>query len=119
LFCPVCGDEYRAGYDRCVDCGVELVEQLPRRAVPEPFELVTVLESGSQSLTEVVKSILDSAGIPYVARNERLQDLFGWGRFGTGFNVAIGPVRFQVPREREEEARALLTEIEPGESEES
>ena len=28
MFCPVCKAEYRAGYVRCSDCGVDLVEKL-------------------------------------------------------------------------------------------
>jgi hypothetical protein len=29
LYCPRCGGEYRAGFSRCADCGVPLVETLP------------------------------------------------------------------------------------------
>jgi hypothetical protein len=107
----VCGDEYRPGFARCGDCDAILVEEpVPEPRPQPPADLVTVLETGSQSLLAVAKSILDSAGVPYVARNERLQDLFGWGRLGTGFNLAMGPVRLDVPRDRLEEARALLTQ---------
>jgi hypothetical protein len=37
LYCPRCRGEYRAGFSRCADCGVALVEQLPatrRRRTP-------------------------------------------------------------------------------------
>ncbi|HLY73726.1 MAG TPA: hypothetical protein VKU80_06365, partial [Planctomycetota bacterium] len=35
-FCPQCRSEYRAGFDRCADCGAGLVEQLaPADQVPE------------------------------------------------------------------------------------
>lgn len=105
----MCGDEYRPGFARCGDCDAILVEEPVQQPPPAP-DLVTVLETGSQSLLAVAKSILDSAGVPYVARNERLQDLFGWGRLGTGFNLAMGPVRLEVPRDRLEEARVLLTQ---------
>jgi len=33
MFCPQCGAEYRAGFNRCSDCGVDLVEH---RFIPEP-----------------------------------------------------------------------------------
>jgi hypothetical protein len=110
MFCPMCGDEYRAGFDRCGDCDTALVQERPPPPQP-PGDVVTVLETGSQSLVAVARSILDGAGIPYIARNDRLQNLFGWGSIGTGFNVAMGVVRLQVPPEREREARALLTEL--------
>jgi len=113
MFCPVCGDEYQPQFDRCADCAVPLVERLepPVDGAPSSGELVTVLETGSQSLVAIARSILDGAGIPYAARNQSLQNLFGWGAVGTGYNVVIGPVRLQVPLDCEEEARALLTEV--------
>jgi hypothetical protein len=114
MFCPVCGDEYRPGFTRCTDCDVELVEKLPEEMQPEaPFELVTVLETGDQSLVAVAKSVLDGAGIPSIARNERLQNLFGWGTIGTGFNAAMGPIRVQVLREDEAVAKELLVATQP------
>ena len=112
MFCPSCGDEYQPGFDRCGDCDVALVEEEPEvPELPEPGDLVTVLETGSQSLVAVAGSILDGAGIPYIARNDRLQNLFGWGSIGTGFNLVTGVIRMQVPPDREQEARALLTEL--------
>jgi Putative prokaryotic signal transducing protein len=70
--------------------------------------MVTVLETGDQSLIAVAKSVLEGAGIPSIARNERLQNLFGWGTIGTGYNVSMGPVRLQVLKEDAETARELL-----------
>ena len=104
----MCGDEYQPGHVRCADCDAALVERLPAGIDAEPFEMVTVLETGDQTLVAVAKSILDSAGIPCIARNEALQNLFGWGSVGTGFNAAMGPIRLQVLREDEPVARELL-----------
>ena len=109
MFCPKCGDEYRPGFTRCADCDVDLVEKLPPTLEDaEPPELVTVLETGDQSMAAVARSVLEGANIPCIARNEKLQNLFGWGSIGTGYNVAMGPIRLQVLREDEEVARALL-----------
>ena len=113
MFCPECGAEYQKGFTTCADCDVELVDR-PPPAPPLPSgELVTVLETHDQGLIMVVKSLLDGAGIPCFAKNEQLQDFLGWGRIGAGYNVLVGAVRIQVPREYAEEARELLTEI-PG-----
>ncbi len=117
MFCPECRDEYRAGYTRCNDCGVDLVEKLPDPAEPPPADLVTVLETGDQSLIAIAKSVFDGAGISYIARNERLQNLFGWGTIGTGYNVAMGPIRLQVLPQDAEVARELLAAHAPPESE--
>jgi len=109
VFCPSCGDEYREGFMRCADCDIDLVESPP--AAPEepgPLAMATVLETGDQTLIAVARSILDSAGIVSIARNERLQNLFGWGPIGTGYNVAMGPIRLQVLAEDEADAREML-----------
>lgn len=110
MYCPDCGDEYRAGFSRCSDCDVDLVANpAAEPEPPEPFEMTTVLETGDQTLIAVAKSVLDSAGIPCIARNERLQNLFGWGSLGAGFNAAMGPILLQVLKEDEGVARELLT----------
>jgi putative signal transducing protein len=117
VFCPKCGDEYRPGFTRCADCDVDLVDKLPDVEEPPPFEMVTVLETGDQSLAAVAESILQGAGIPFIARNERLQNLFGWGTIGTGYSVAMGPIRLQVLKEDAEIAKELLVAHTPPESE--
>ncbi len=63
------------------------------------------------------KSLLDEAGIPYLARGEGIQDLFGMGRLGTGFSIIAGAVEIQVGAHRAQEAADLLYEagLEPGE----
>ncbi|HTY42380.1 MAG TPA: DUF2007 domain-containing protein [Thermoanaerobaculia bacterium] len=108
MFCPKCGDEYQPGYTRCADCETDLVEALPAQEEAPALAMVTVLETGDQSLIAVARSLLDGAGIPYIARNDRLQNLFGWGAIGTGYSVAVGPVRLQVLEEDAETARELL-----------
>jgi len=108
VFCPKCGDEFRPGFTRCPDCDTDLVDALPEIEDPGPLEMVTVLETGDQSLVAVARSVLEGAGIPCIARNERLQNLFGWGTIGTGFNAAMGPIRVQVLKEDADAARELL-----------
>jgi hypothetical protein len=73
--------------------------------------LVTVFETGHEGLVAVVKSILDEANIRYLAKGEGVQDLFGVGILGTGFNPITGPVEFRVMPEDEEYARELLKDV--------
>ena len=114
MLCPQCGAEYREGFFQCSDCQVALVDKLPVHTPPPrilPPQLVTILETGDPFLLGVAKSLLDSAGIPYLAKGEALQDLFAVGRMGTGFNPIAGPVELQIAPEDEEQARDLLARL--------
>lgn len=70
--------------------------------------LVTVYETGHEGVAAVVKSVLDEAKIKYLAQGEGVQDLFGVGVVGVGFNPITGPVQFKVMPEDEKYARELL-----------
>lgn len=74
-------------------------------------KLVTVFETGNEAVISVVKSVLDEAQIRYLAQGEGVQDLFGVGVLGTGFNPVTGPVVFKVMPEDEDYARELLKNI--------
>jgi hypothetical protein len=77
-------------------------------------DLVTVYETGNAALIAMAKSLLDGADIMYIVKNENLQNLFGGGVMGTGFNVVVGPVQIQVRREDQGTARTLLSELGEG-----
>ncbi len=115
MFCPECQTEYRDGYTRCAECGVDLVAELP----PEEqgmadMELEQVFETTEPTLLPVIKSVLESAGIPYMLEGE---EAFGMLPLGGGFvnerHQALG-VEVHVARERAEEARALLASAAAG-----
>ncbi len=128
MYCPICHDEYIAGFTRCSDCDVPLVEELPSPAKgahrPKPHDpsrpdgpphddrdLVTVLASGDPGLMAVAKSLLRSADIPFLVQGEGVQDLFGVGRIGSGFNVVTGPARLQVGAGDADDAREVLADL--------
>jgi len=73
--------------------------------------LVTVYESSDLALFAMAKAALDGAGIRYVAQGEGIQDLFGMGRLGTGYNMITGPPRIRVTTEDAERAREILAEL--------
>ena len=113
MFCPQCRAEYRAGVERCPDCDVALVERLPDEAEAEEpdAKLVKVYATGEAAMIPVVQSLLEAAGIEYMAKGEEAQDLFGWGRLGTSYSYVVGPVEFLVKEEDAETARALIEDM--------
>jgi len=72
---------------------------------------VPVFRTGDAGLVALAKSLLEGDRIEYLARGEGIQDLVGWGRFGGGFNYAVGPVEFVVRIDDAPRARALLTDL--------
>ena len=111
MICPKCGDEYQAGFRHCADCDVDLVEVPSPPLDPPPLQIVTVLATGDPVRLEMAKSLLDSAGVDYWVKGEGLQDLFGGGRMGAGFNLALGPMLLQVNATDESDATAILAEV--------
>ncbi|MBP9191623.1 MAG: DUF2007 domain-containing protein [Ignavibacteria bacterium] len=86
-------------------------EQKDQQEKEDHERLVTVFETGHEGIIAVVKSILDEAQIRYLAKGEGVQDLFGVGILGTGFNPITGPVQFRVMPDDAEYARELLKDV--------
>jgi len=112
MFCPKCGGEYVEEISRCTECDVALIREPPDEVpLDEADQLVPVLRTGDPLVVALAKSLLDSAGIDFFVKGEGIQDLFAFGRVGTGFSPVTGPAEFQVRRYKEEEARAVLADV--------
>ncbi len=116
MYCPDCRAEYREGIATCPDCEVQLVAEMP----PEnpDADLVPVFETADVSLVPIVKSLLDSAGIPYVAQGEEALSVLPVGRWGAGISQSGRGLAatFRVEEGRAEEAAELLRPLADGES---
>jgi hypothetical protein len=112
MVCPQCGGEYREGYTHCANCDAGLIEPPPPPALPPIESLVKVYETGNAAVIPVLESVFQDAGIEYLAKGEGIQDLFGWGRFGTNLNYVVGPVEFYVNEEDAGEALELVQTLE-------
>ena len=74
------------------------------------LDLRTILKTNDLASISQAEGILESAGIPYLAKGEHIQDLFGFGRC-VPVNPLIGPVEIQVNAEDEKRAAELLAEV--------
>ena len=81
-------------------------------AEPDPeLEIVTIFESDDPVAFSLAKSILDEAGVEYVASEDALP--------GFGFSPMLNPMRrIQIPAYRKEQALELMEGLtDPNESE--
>jgi hypothetical protein len=116
MFCPNCHAEFREGFTHCSECNVPLVAALPPEEVPEELEVVLTTSDGPTMV--VAKSILDGADIPYITRGEEVLGIFPGLQIGSS-EIQSGDIAgLLVPKDRAEEAREMLKEVDlPPESE--
>lgn len=103
----------------CSDCGKALVygpapSLEERNAVSAPasdteVELVPVFIVEDEAELMLVQSVLNQSQIPYLAKGENLQHLFGFGDW-KAVNPLTGPVEIHVRMDDAEVVRNLLAE---------
>ncbi len=116
MYCPDCRAEYREGIESCPDCEVRLVVELPHE--DPDADLVPIFETADVSLLPVVKSLLDSAGIPYVVQGEEALSVLPVGRWGAGISQSGRGLAatIRVDKARAREAEELLRPLSEAES---
>ena len=113
MYCPQCRAEYRPGFDRCADCDVALVRELPPEEDHDTTPFVRVFETSEIDVIPVIKSILHGAGIPFNTKGEAMMSLFPSDMLGRMMSRPGAEVSFEVPERYAEEARQRLTEQSP------
>ena len=110
MFCPNCRYEFRRGFTKCNECGVDLVDALPpENATPsdsEPHEEMispTLLWRGyNNSAFNDIRVALDSAAIPYNREELDARVLY---------TDSYNPLEIWVPAAKLPEAENLHDEI--------
>jgi hypothetical protein len=72
MICPKCKSEYREGFVRCADCGVELVADLDSEDITDETsenELVSMLETEDSSFLADAVAAIEEAKIPYLLQS--------------------------------------------------
>lgn len=75
-------------------------------------EWVSIYRTGDDVRTSLFVSILEEQGIPCIVRNQNVQNLFGVGTMGAGFNPIVGPIELMVEEEFAETAVGILRDVE-------
>ena len=100
MFCPKCRVEFREGFSRCVECGVDLVYVLPPENMPDFVNLKEVISCADGAQVAFIKSIFEGEKIPYHAQGDQI----------SLFRTMV-PVRFLVPKEYIEKAKELIKDL--------
>ena len=82
-----------------------------RSSEPGPSHVVTVFASSDPTGVIMAKLLLEAEGIRFVVEGEGVQDFFGLGRLGGGFNPFTGPVQLRVASENVPLALDALREL--------
>jgi hypothetical protein len=124
-FCPRCGDEYRAGFTQCAECGVTLVDtpapehDHPRSIEhPRPFQAsdyetidpVRVATVPSRINAEIILSALRSADLRAFIAGTGMEAWSDAGGIGQITRVAgpLNDIRIMVHPDDEAEAREII-----------
>ena len=118
-FCPKCKYEYVEGIEKCPDCDAELVWELPDHKLPFELpaesarhqdllrdeEIVTVFTAKDSIEEEIVRGILESAGIHCYATPEVTR----WAR-GASMLGGLNSLDIMVLESQASEAQAVIKE---------
>ncbi len=111
MICPQCHTEYRPGFDQCADCNVPLVEALPESpsepgpSIDPDAEWEIVANINMQSDVAILKSMLESEGVPFVVVGD------------TSATIDVGSAmssRFMVPVDHLAHAREVVAQLAEG-----
>jgi Putative prokaryotic signal transducing protein len=103
MFCPKCKSEYREGFYKCADCGVDLVYGQP----PEPedgvnyVEMVEIFSTYNQGDIAFIKSVLDGEDIHYFFSGENTLMMIAAGAYA----------RLLVQADHAERAKEILQDL--------
>jgi hypothetical protein len=111
MYCPSCGQPVDPLEPSCPGCGLDLVETQSGPPPDPSIALVSVFHAGDPGIIAIAGSLLEAEGIEFLLRGDGLQDLFGWGRVGAGYNILTGPAEFVVRETDAQRARELLRDL--------
>lgn len=105
-WCPSCGSEYRAGFGRCSECDVALVDEAPARPRLGPkWRSVGAFTTSEEA--QLARGLLRGAGLAAEVLDREMHV----APYGMSL---LGQIEVLVPPEQEERARELLRSSQQG-----
>lgn len=101
MICPQCNAEYRPGFTRCADCGVDLVKELPHRALasqppadpgdPNEDPYCSFWKGEDARVHAELCEVLEEAGVPHktVFRRDHLFNLSNFPGYEVGVPFSL------------------------------
>ena len=114
-YCPLCGMEYRQGFEKCAECGVHLIDEAPdlRDTITKPkpkvldpsVDLVEVFSGGAPD-AEMVRAYLAGHGVEAILTGDEVG--------GYSFTVgALGQRTVLVRSDQASAAHELILDVNP------
>ncbi len=110
--CPECGAELGNDAVRCAVCGADLADS-PAGGIDPEEDVVDLIKTPDIALLLVIKSVLDSARIPYVVQGEEGLHAFPLTLSGGFFNPSAFAAVIRVRRADFPDAKRLIEETVP------
>jgi hypothetical protein len=116
MICPQCHAEYRAGFTRCSDCDIALVDHLPpvesgvepELEPTEESDYVAVATVQGQLEEDQIRAFLESNDIPCEVRGGMFRNVYPVNIDG------IGAIEILVPKDLVDRALDLLEKADHG-----
>lgn len=109
MFCPKCEISYPGGQSTCRSCGAAL-DELPGNAIHDEDDPVDLLRTPDIAQLAVIKSLLESSGIPFTVFGEEGLHTFPLSMAAGFFNPSAFGAVIRVRRQDLLAARQLLEE---------
>ena len=107
MYCPKCRTQYIEKVNKCFDCKIPLVEELPEETPLEKIKWVALTPLAGEVYAEMVEEVLHDMSIPHFTKSDWATSAFNI----SSANLVGAKVTIFVPEENQDEAAKLIEEL--------